>query len=462
VALVAATTVLSRAIATAAIGPAAAAPAGAPIRTMTLDEALTHARAHHPALESARARLAAVAADARVPRAQWLPAIGATAQAFEATANNTTASYVGARGVDIPRIGGTRVASTGDWTPDVSTLVAVGGTQEIFDFGRIAAEAKFADLGYRAEAHRADAERLRVNLRVKEAYYAVLGARAIERAADDARNRAQAHREMAAAEVRSGMHPPIDLTRSDADLARFEVGALRARGAVRGAQAGFAAAVGVEDALLDAGGEAGAVGPLPPLAEMTAQAAARDPAVREARSRVDAADALARAISAETRPNLALTATFSERGGAATPSTGPTSNDHPALPTISNWDVGLVLRWQLFEPVVAARARAALARVDVARADLSLLLQQQAASVQQAYVALEVALATLSSLQRAIEATRANYAQAEARFKAGLGTSLELADAEGVRTDAEIQLAVGQFEAHRSRAVLGRLIGEDP
>jgi outer membrane protein TolC len=451
VALVAATTVLSRAIATAAIGPAAAAPAGAPIRTMTLDEALTHARAHHPALESARARLAAVAADARVPRAQWLPAIGATAQAFEATANNTTASYVGVRGVDIPRIGGTRVASTGDWTPDVSTLVAVGGTQEIFDFGRIAAEAKFAD-----------AERLRVNLRVKEAYYAVLGARAIERAADDARNRAQAHREMAAAEVRSGMHPPIDLTRSDADLARFEVGALRARGAVRGAQAGFAAAVGVEDALLDAGGEAGAVGPLPPLAEMTAQAAARDPAVREARSRVDAADALARAISAETRPNLALTATFSERGGAATPSTGPTSNDHPALPTISNWDVGLVLRWQLFEPVVAARARAALARVDVARADLSLLLQQQAASVQQAYVALEVALATLSSLQRAVEATRANYAQAEARFKAGLGTSLELADAEGVRTDAEIQLAVGQFEAHRSRAVLGRLIGEDP
>jgi len=59
-----------------------------------------------------------------------------------------------------------------------------------------------------------------------------------------------------------------------------------------------------------------------------------------------------------------------------------------------------------------------------------------------------------------VDAAHANYAQAEARFKAGLGTSLELADAEAVRTDAEIQLAIGRFEALRARAVLGRLTAE--
>ena len=115
------------------------------------------------------------------------------------------------------------MTSTGDWAPSLSTFAAVGATQEIFDFGRIAAQAAFVDLAYEAESHRADAERLRVNLLVKEAYYGVLGARAIKQAADDARQRAQAHREMAAAEVRSGLHPPIELTRSDADVARFEV-----------------------------------------------------------------------------------------------------------------------------------------------------------------------------------------------------------------------------------------------
>jgi outer membrane protein TolC len=64
-------------------------------------------------------------------------------------------------------------------------------------------------------------------------------------------------------------------------------------------------------------------------------------------------------------------------------------------------------------------------------------------------------------LARAVEAAQANYAQAEARFKAGLGTSLELADAEAVRTDAEIQLAVGRYDALRARAFLARLFAEE-
>jgi outer membrane protein len=75
-------------------------------------------------------------------------------------------------------------------------------------------------------------------------------------------------------------------------------------------------------------------------------------------------------------------------------------------------------------------------------------------------VSIQVSQAALSSLGRAVDAARANYAQAEARFKAGLGTSLELADGEALRTDAEIQLAVGEFEARRARAALSRLIAE--
>jgi outer membrane protein TolC len=59
-----------------------------------------------------------------------------------------------------------------------------------------------------------------------------------------------------------------------------------------------------------------------------------------------------------------------------------------------------------------------------------------------------------------VEAARANYAQADARYKSGLGTSVELADAEALRTDAEIQLALGQFELARARASFGRAIAE--
>src|SRR6185369_1563350 len=101
-----------------------------------------------------------------------------------------------------------------------------------------------------------------------------------------------------------------------------------------------------------------------------------------------------------------------------------------------------VLRWPLYDPVVRARARSARAREDVASSSLAVVRQQEAAALQNAYVRFEVARVSLRSLQRATEAARANCAQAEARFRAGLGTAIELADAEAVRTNAEIQLAI--------------------
>jgi outer membrane protein len=82
------------------------------------------------------------------------------------------------------------------------------------------------------------------------------------------------------------------------------------------------------------------------------------------------------------------------------------------------------------------------------------------AAIRQAYAAVDLARAVLPSLQHAVEAAHANYAQADARFRAGLGTSVELADAEALRTEAEIQVALGQFEIARARAAFGRVVAE--
>jgi len=461
------------ALLTIVVGPAASgsclamgeAPAptvvAAAMRAMTLDEALRYARNHQPSLQSALARVAAAAADRRVARAQWLPAFGATLQAIEGTTNNSTASYIGVREVALPRIGGTPIRSTGTFTPSTSTLAALGAGQEVFDFGRIAAQAAVADVAYETEQYRAGAERLRVELLVKEAYFAVHGARAVLRAAEDAYARAQVHRDMAAAAVKSGLHAPIELTRAEADLTKFDVGRIRANGSLTTARVVFAAAVGLDDRMLDAAGEPPPLAPTPAFELGLKQALDRDPSMQEARARVRGAGALTHAIGAELRPDLLLTATFSERAGTATPSSGPTSPDYGPLPTVPNWDLGLVLRWPIYDPVVAARRAAAAARIDVARADLDSMTQGQTAAVQQGYEVVQVAQAALVGLQRAVDAAHANYAQAEARFKAGLGTSLELADAETLRTEAEIQLAVGRYDVLRARALLARLFGEE-
>ncbi|HTQ48365.1 MAG TPA: TolC family protein, partial [Polyangiaceae bacterium] len=82
------------------------------------------------------------------------------------------------------------------------------------------------------------------------------------------------------------------------------------------------------------------------------------------------------------------------------------------------------------------------------------------AVVNESYVQVQVSRTALVGLQNTVVAARANYDQADARFKAGIGNAVELADAEAVRTDAEIQLALGQFELARARAAFGRAIAE--
>jgi outer membrane protein TolC len=91
--------------------------------------------------------------------------------------------------------------------------------------------------------------------------------------------------------------------------------------------------------------------------------------------------------------------------------------------------------------------------IDVAQLD-------EAAAVRRTYVQVQVARAAVASLTKAVAAARANYEQADARFGAGIGNAVEQADAEAVRTDAEIQLALGVFELARARAAFGRAIAE--
>jgi len=190
-------------------------------------------------------------------------------------------------------------------------------------------------------------------------------------------------------------------------------------------------------------------------------ATARDPVLQETRARLATQQAITRAIGAEMRPDILLTGTFSGRAGGATPSAGPAANGGGWLPDVPNWDAGLVLRWPLFDGIVAARQRASSARERALLSNLEAIVQQEVAAIQRAYVGAAVARASLASLARSVDAARENYAQAEARFKAGLGTALELADAEYLRTDAEIQLAGGQYELSRARAVLGKLLAEE-
>ncbi|HUJ27757.1 MAG TPA: TolC family protein, partial [Myxococcales bacterium] len=225
------------------------------VRPLTLQQALAWAHAHQPTLLAARARIAASRAEAFIPRAAWYPRLAANAQILEGSTNNTTASYVSPFGIDLPRIGGTKTVSSGSWSASPSTLAVAGLRQEVFDFGRLAALSASADALAESEAARGEVTALDLDLAITESFLAVKAAKGVLDAADAALKRAMAHRDEAQAGVRAGLRSPIELTRAAADVARFDVGTVRAAAGVTAAQGLFAAAVGVPDALLDAAGD---------------------------------------------------------------------------------------------------------------------------------------------------------------------------------------------------------------
>ena len=307
---------------------------------MTLSEALAYARQYQPSLRAAQSRIEVAKAGASVVRAEWLPQLGATAQIFYGTMNNSTAMFLGVRTLDLPRIGGSRTTSNwGDTDP--STVVGLGLRQTVYDFGRLAALAAAADADTAVSRHRAAAESLDLAFQIESMFYAVLTAKAVERAAEDAYKRASLRRDMVKASVERGLRAPIDLTRAEADHTRFDVGRVRARGGIEAAQALLAAAVGVPDPLLDAVGEVETQGALPPFGTALEQALERDPALRAALARLAGQQALTRATQRQWAPNLALTASVSGRAGGAPINGGPSGNTG-WLPAVPNWDIGLV------------------------------------------------------------------------------------------------------------------------
>jgi outer membrane protein TolC len=219
--------------------------------------------------------------------------------------------------------------------------------------------------------------------------------------------------------------------------------------------------MGAPELSLDVSGAPPSPAALPSLARSIETAAARDPVLLEALARLKAQEKTTGAIGARLRPNLVATGTLSGRAGGGAPSgDGPVPAGNGFLPDVPNWDVGLILSWTLFDGVTFAERNASRAEEAVRKDEVALYKEQEVAAVENSYVRVTVANAALPALKSAVTGAVANYAQADARFRAGLGNAVELADAEALRTDADVQFALGLFEATRARAIFGRAIAE--
>ncbi len=400
--------------------------------TLTMDDAVVAALARRPTLRAARGQATAAEAAARETRGALLPQVGLDAR------------YALSR--DWPAGGGPSVV--GD-----STSASVSADVLVWDFDKTRSRLRAARSSAEASTKDAEATARDVVLEARVAYLGVLEATALEGVARETLANQERHLADTAEMVKAGTRAAIDLARLRTQVASARAALVAAENAVRTARTRLDVAMGAPGQA-----EYATVVPaLPALAAekektdaLFAQAVRTRPELASLRATVDAQSWTLAAAQRSLWPSLRLGATAS--GAGAVPVSQPAS-------TVS---AGVTLSWTLFDGLSSrAGADAASARLEVSRAQLGDEEQRVWQELDGAATGVASARAQLPAAEEALAAARDLLGLADARYREGVGSSLELADAELEVATAAAKRVQVEYDLASARAQLVRALGRE-
>jgi outer membrane protein len=431
---------LAVSMATATAAAQTPAPqAGAPPQAFTLEQAIRYAADHYPTVRAAIEQVNASAAGVDVARGAYLPRLDSTWQTNRATANNIFGQLL-PQSV-IPPISGPVLPSpttASAWSSAVGALAS----WEPIDLGLRRATVAGADAAVaRARADEA-LTRLDVQDAVGAAFLEALAAQEAVSAVQADLDRRNVLRNAVQALVDNQLRPGADLSRAEAERAAAETRVIEARRDATLAQVALTRLLGITaaapvaangGALLAQASPAPAAGsPPPPAAHPLAQAQ---------QAAVEQAQAAEHVLARTDLPRVFVESSVSARGSGAS-AAGPFESGAGGLGLErANWAAGVQVVFPNVFDVSSLRARkaaaAASSRAEAARYDEALLTvtsRQQSAAAQ-----LDAARAVAANTPVQLDAARQSESQARARYDAGLTSIVEVADAQSLLAQAEVQ-----------------------
>ncbi|HKP55142.1 MAG TPA: TolC family protein [Polyangiales bacterium] len=395
---------------------AAAQVAGAqdgPIASVSLADAMQHARRDPPAVLRAVAALHEAEAQSDYARSQWLPALKLEAGGGYAYDNQLAAPGT-------PRIEGHAITARGaaslEWTAlDLARSARVS-----------AAEATAA-----SERSALAAVQDRAALLAAELYFRAAAADALVSAAELSLERRTQQRAAAAALVQAGTRSPVDVQRAEIERVSAEYALHVRKSERRAAFAALAAALGrpASELVRPVDPTAALRGTQASLARARALAFGRRQELRSAASAIEAREGEHDAALGARWPTLGASATASSSYADVRSGVGLEGDQYAAT-------AGLFLRWPSFDPAIWGRAAATEAAVTVAARERDALRHDIDAQVVQAYYALERATTESQRAVAVLEAAEVAREAQNGRYLTGLASLLELLDAEDLEQDA--------------------------
>jgi len=405
-----------------------AEPSGAqtPGQALTLEQAIAMALERQPQIMARIGDLAA--AQARVDQA-LSPLLPQSTISWSASRSQSTSSLTQSRSV-----------GTG-------TTLQITASQLLFDFGKNFAATDAAKAN--AEVSRGDLELEKDLLiqTVKESYFTLLLSKRLVAVNDRALERADLNLRSAKGFFEVGTRPKSDVTRAEVDVANARVDLIRARNAVRLARVALNTALAIEVNAPTEVRDILAYAPFPvDPAQLAQEALRRRPDYMQVKARETAAEATVRQTFRQFLPDVTGTGTY-----------GGTGSDFP-LGEI--WAAGVTLSWTWFDGLNnVARYREAKANLDAAKNRTRVLELQIRQEAEQAYLALGEAEERIGAAQKGVESAQENFRLAQGRFDAGVGTIIELADAQLALTRAQSTEAQGLADFRIARARLEKALG---
>lgn len=400
---------------------------------LTLEQAQQIALKNHPRIGSAV--LSAQGAGDAVSRVRSAYYPQAAANVTAAMANDATTLASGA-------------LQTSSLNSRFSTGVAL--VQLVTDFNRTASLVGAARFRYQAANDSVLNTRAQILLAVRNAYFAVLGSESVRQAAQATLQNRQLNLRQITALAQSDLRSSLDVTFTQVLVSEAQLALDQADTDSQSARASLAAAMGsesVQDFTLEDQAAPAALDPDVP-ALVTAALSAR-PDLALLKHNRDADYQIERAEKKLSYPTVNLLA-----AGGVTP-----EHDH-TIPRDNYEAAGININIPIFNGgLFAARRSEALRNAQAADKDVQDLSIQIAREVRLAWFQADNAYRRLAVTSQLVEQARRAVHLAQARYDAGLGSIVELNQAQTSEISAEINAAGAKYDYLSRRTELDFTIG---
>ena len=350
-------------------------------------------------------------------------------------------------------VGSSRETSGGFFDPILSTGFSASASWRIYDFGQTSALIRAAEASAEATAASIGTTNLDIRSSVAIAFLEAIARARLVTVAEATVKSEETHLDQARRFVAAQAKDPIEVAQAQARAANARSALAQSQSNAAVALSNLRFAIGWLDPQITF--TVDGAWPIPPAedpAELTilVDSARKDrPELVQLDKQVGAAEATITVAQAERRPVLSA---------QANTQWGPDQNNWSPQPT---WTAGLTLSWQLYDGGRSASdvrsARAQVMGIQAQRDQLLVSLTSELDSARQQIVAHR---ANVVASNEAVTAARAQLKLADARYTQGLGSQIELADAQTAVTTAEGNLITAEWQLADGWAQLQRALGQ--